>query len=181
MHYWTTSHPDRVRPKSRGLLVTALIIALHAGCSPTSDAETIPASLDAIALPDTLLAFPQQAPVTSERARLASLAWGQLTLIDGCLRLVDPYDAKDRGHLIIWPADHTVVDEDGQLSIFDGAGQRVASVGDNIWVGGGEDDRIEPITETAFGLQAPTPAECLGPYWVMGNIEHISDPTPSPY
>ncbi|HMT20783.1 MAG TPA: hypothetical protein PKE20_05975 [Promineifilum sp.] len=109
---------------------------------------------------------------------MTALAYGELMVVDGCIRLVDQGNATS--YLLIWSDDHTTKDENGVLVIHDGAGQRVAQIGDWVTMGGGEDDRIEPITDTTFGLQEPTPPECPGPYWVMGNIESVGSPTPVP-
>ena len=159
------------------LLIVGFVV-VSTGCAPATGG--LLASSTDVSLPPQLKAFPQQAPVEGERARMSALAWGQITLIDECLRLTNPYNVEDTGHLIIWPADHEARDESGVLVIYDGAGQRVGQVGDKVFMGGGEDDRIEPITETVFGLQEATPAECPGPYWVMGNIEPNKWPTPAP-
>lgn len=70
--------------------------------------------------------------------------------------------------------------EAGALAIYDNAGRKVTQIGDWVTMGGGEDDQTEPITKTVFGPQDPTLPKCPGPYWVMGNIESVSSPTPTP-
>ena len=153
------------------LLGLALGLITIVGCAPTSD-TVAPAATPAntVVLPAALRAFPQQLPVEGERARLTSIAEGQLALRDGCLRLASTDDATDSGYLIIWPGDYEVKEEDGVLAIYDGQGHFLAKVGDDVVMGGGEDNQTTPLTDTVFGLNEPTPAECPGPYWIMGDF-----------
>lgn len=156
------------------LALPMLIGIVAIGCTSSSTSASLTPTVN-VFLPEQLRAFPQQDLVEGERARLTAAASGQLLLVDGCLRLVEqPWT----DHLLIWPGDHTVKDEEGVLVVYDSTGQRIAQVGDWIWMGGGEISRTEPITGTVFGLQEPTPPECPGPYWVMGNIEANNGPTP---
>lgn len=153
------------------LLGLALGLIAAVGCAPTSDTVAPAAtSADTVVLPTALRAFPQQLPVEGERARLTSTAEGQLALRDGCLRLVNSHDEADKGYLIIWPGAYTVKEEAGSLAIYDGQGHFLAKVGDDVVMGGGEDNQTAPLTDTVFGLTEPTPAECPGPYWIMGDF-----------
>lgn len=153
------------------LLLLAIFGVLATGsCTPTSDAREITTSAEDAALPTELRAFPQQLPVEGERARLTSMAEGRLVLRDGCLRLISSHEETDTGYLIIWPGDYTVKEETGALVIYDSQNQLLAQVGDEVAIGGGESSQIEPLTDTVFGLKEPTPQECPGPYWIMGDF-----------
>lgn len=173
-------HSERSR-SSISLVLIGLLWVLLMGCTPSS-VSTLPISNESSSedtnLPSEVIAFPQQLPVEGERARLSSLTSGELALRDGCLRLVNSDDANDKGYLIIWPADHSVTAEANKLVIHDGAAQKVAEVGAFITIGGGELDEVAPITDTVFGLQEPTPPQCPGPYWIMGNVEQETSSSP---
>ncbi len=161
--------------------VTLVLGGLLLGCSANSTNQSALESSGETSVPPQLRSFPQQeAPPGDEQVGYAAAASGRLTLVDGCLRLVDAGDPSDEGYLIIWPASHYAQDENGTLAVYDGLGRQVAKVGDDIEMGGGEDNQTEPITETAFGLQEPTPPECPGPYWIMSRIVAPDKLTPRP-
>lgn len=143
------------------LLTIVVLVLSAAACTPF--ASTV-APTPALVLPEEMRAFPQQAPVEGERARLTAATKGELALIDGCLRLMSE-DSTGNGYLIIWPADHSPsVDENGIIQVTDGTSQVVARVGETVYMGGGEGRAI-------FGLQGEIPPECdVGPSWVMGNV-----------
>lgn len=153
------------------LLLTTLSVLALAGCEPTSSVVRPTRTTDGhTELPAALRAFPQQRPVSGERARLTSMAEGQLALRNGCLRLISSHDEADTSYLIIWPGDYSVKEEADVLGIYDSQNQLLALVGDEVTLGGGEISQTEPLTDTVFGLREPTPPECPGPYWIMGDF-----------
>jgi hypothetical protein len=108
--------------------------------------------------------------VEGERVRLSALTGGKLALIDGCLRLTREGETGN-GDLIIWPDDHSPgIDENGTIQVSDSTGLVVARLGETIFMGGGESKSISALKTSVFGLQEEIPAECSGPYWIMGNV-----------
>jgi hypothetical protein len=111
--------------------------------------------------PEPTVYFPQL------KARSASfmgaLLVGELVVTDGCLRL---QSEDDQSHLVIWQTDYFLNNNQGTLEILDREGQVVARVGEPIQLGGGE----IPSAVDDDQLQAPMPASCTGPYWLMGEV-----------
>ena len=114
--------------------------------------------------------------------------FGELMLIDGCLRLpyTDPsYSEYAReGVLIVWPAGFRLNRDAVPVQIINGSGLIVARIGDSVrvsgawskdplpdwWpvesVGSGTKRDEVPDTET---LARELPVECPGPYWIVGD------------
>jgi len=104
--------------------------------------------------------FPQQR--NAPNVYMDALLVGELTLVDGCLRL---NDSDGNSFLLIWPQGFSLRNENDIIQIVDDTGQFVAQVGDNLKVSGGEMPG-EYITEY---LSQPLPNGCSGPYWIVGN------------
>jgi len=107
--------------------------------------------------PDPSVCFPQLKMRSGEF--MESLVTGELILEDCYLR-VDQ-------ELILWQPDYFVNNNDGTIEILDRNGEVVARVGEEVCMGGGEITSIERINKL---LKEPLPADCKGPYWVMGEI-----------
>ncbi len=93
-------------------------------------------------------------------AFMAALTGGNLTLRDGCLYAGD--------ELIIWQPDYFLNDNGGRVEVLDRKGKVVATVGEEVRMGGGE---IPLTPELERQLREPIPSQCKGPYWLMGQIE----------
>lgn len=170
--------------KTRGVVLLTIGI-IFAGCSSTGQSETSASLQDSPSLPETLRAFPQEAPpVEGERMRYTSEVWGTLVLENECLRLItaEDYTARVESYLIIWPDGYRPGSEGGSddLVIYDSAGQIAARVGQPLYMGGAEIPETKPIADIPLalssGLQEPTPPECPGPFWLAGSIEMESRP-----
>jgi hypothetical protein len=95
---------------------------------------------------------------------MAALLVGELVVMDGCLRV--QVENSPESHLIFWQTDYFLNDNEGQLEILNRESDVVARVGEPIQLGGGE----IPAPVDDDQLQAPLPAACTGPYWLMGEI-----------
>lgn len=172
-----------------GMFVVIIMGLLLVGCSPTRQGEESTPTQDGMSLPETLRAFPQQAPPAGgERIEYTSAVWGTLVLDNDCLRLLTAEDYTDRieSFLVIWPDDYWpgIEDSDGGLVVYDSFGQVAARVGQALYLSGAEIPETEPISDIPLalssGLQEPTPPECPGPYWLAGSIEMQDGPLKNP-
>ena len=131
--------------------------------------------------------FPQhqQPPLTNWGT---DYIFGELILVDGCLRLsyTDPTykDSTPDGVLIIWPAGFRLNRDTTPARIINPTGLVAARVGDDVRISGdwSKDPRPTwwPAQPTRAGMvrdEAPDtatlakelPAECTGPYWIVGD------------
>ena len=127
------------------------------------------------------VAFPRQGPVEGIRVVMEAELIGELVLVNGCLRVKSIYD--DRSILPVWPPEFTLKAEkratvaaQDEIQVLDGAGQVVARVGEEVYMGGGEGS----ATSLADCVRQQLPADCTGPYWIVGegvrpNLRHDSD------
>ena len=112
----------------------------------------------------TAVFFPQQAPPTGEQSFPAAELIGKLLVRDGCVRV-----AREGGseYLAIWPSG-VDLNTDDTITIVDDAGQVVATVGQEISVGGGE---VPLSIAAAYSPTMRQPSiPCEGPYWLVSNI-----------
>ncbi|MDC0674543.1 hypothetical protein [Nannocystis radixulma] len=165
----------------RSLCLSLLVPALALACSPAAqDAGSRPAATPAAPLP-TPAPAPEPAAQPSASAgsipalpelREASDAFMEAllsgTLIEqsGCLR-VSP-DGKQPGHLLIWQPGYTARRTGDRLEIVDSTGKVVARVGEPLRTGGGQVSLDEPLRKA---LKTPMDAACVGPYWLMGQLQ----------
>ena len=141
--------------------------AIHAfEIAPARTATPPPAT----PLPAGLRALPVQMPPEGERMHMEALLEGELRLVDGCLRAGDEY-AGQQGELIIWPPGYWAAAEDGVIVVYNTEGQAVARVGDVVSLGGGEVFQLFQSPTARESVVEQPPAECPGPYWVVGQIE----------
>ena len=106
------------------------------------------------------IAFPRQMPVEGERESMTALARGKLVLVGSCLRM-----GSVDGNLLVWPPDFTLITENDQIQVLNGAGQVVARVGEDVRMGGGQIGHIEGLGEYVRQQLSP---DCPGPYWIVG-------------
>lgn len=118
-------------------------------------------------LPAGLRALPVQLPPEGERVNMEALLEGELRLVDGCLRVGEEY-AGQQGNLIVWPPGFWAAEEDGAIVVFDAEGHPVARVGDVVQLGGGEVFELYQSTMASGSVMEQPPAECPGPYWIVG-------------
>jgi hypothetical protein len=98
---------------------------------------------------------------------MAALLEGTLIVEQGCLRVRPAW--KGPSYLVIWQPDYYLTETEGALEILDRSGAVVARVGEPIAMGGGETSA--GAAELHPQLIAPIPAECGGPYWIMGTLQ----------
>jgi hypothetical protein len=120
------------------------------------------------------VAFPRQGPVEGIRVVMEAELIGELVLVNGCLRVNSIYG--DGSVLSVWPPEFTLKAENDALQVLDGAGQVVARVGEEVYMGGGEG----AAASLADCVRQQLPADCTGPYWIVGegvrpNLRHDSD------
>ena len=120
-------------------------------------------------LPTGLRALPVQVPPEGERVLMEALLEGKLRLVNGCLRVGEEY-AGQEGELIIWPPGFWAAAVDGVIVVYDAAGQAVAGVGDWVSLSGGSVPRLFQSPTAIDSVVEQPPAECPGPYWVVGEI-----------
>jgi hypothetical protein len=95
---------------------------------------------------------------------MAALLRGRLVAENGCLRVVQ--DGVDASFLIIWQPDYFLNDNLGKIEVLNRSGQVAARVGYMVSLGGGG----LPLSSFDSQLRAPLPAQCNGPYWLMGEV-----------
>jgi len=87
---------------------------------------------------------------------------GELLLVDDCLRV---NAAADASYLILWQPEFSLKAENDSLHILNEAGQVVATVGEEVYLGGGEVRSIDHLDEY---VRQQLPPACPGPYWIVG-------------
>ncbi|MFY0532334.1 hypothetical protein [Nannocystis pusilla] len=97
---------------------------------------------------------------------MEALLSGTLIEQSGCLR-VSP-DGKQPGHLLIWQPGYGVRRTGDRLEIVDSTGKVVARVGEPLRTGGGQVQLTDALRKQ---LKAPLDAACVGPYWLMGQLQ----------
>jgi len=102
---------------------------------------------------------------TPEPTRLTALLFGKLVEVEGCLRV----NEVDNGasYLLAWPPDFAVDMEEDTVRVLDGSGKEIKlHIGEMVRISGGEVHSIEYLDER---VQQKLPANCSGPYWVVGS------------
>ncbi|PCC68006.1 hypothetical protein SAMN02745121_04651 [Nannocystis exedens] len=97
---------------------------------------------------------------------MEALLSGTLIEQSGCLR-VSP-DGKQPGHLLIWQPGYTARRAGDRVEVVDGTGKVVARVGEPLRTGGGHVSLNEALRKQ---LKTPLDAACVGPYWLMGQLQ----------
>lgn len=117
--------------------------------------------LAATATPEPVKLMATSSP---EPTRLTALVVGKLEMVDGCLRLYER--TNDISYLLAWPPDFTVNMETDSIRILKGNGEQVVlHIGEMVRIGGGEVKSAEYLSKQ---VQQKLPANCPGPYWVVG-------------
>ena len=92
-----------------------------------------------------------------------ALVRGTLVLTDNCIRL--ERDKSLANYLLIWPPDFNIRFENSAVEIVNEDGKIVASLGDDVEMGGGE---IHLLSLLDGFIQEQVPPQCPGPYWMVG-------------
>ena len=92
---------------------------------------------------------------------MEALARGQLTIVDGCVRIASP--VGNPGRLVVWPLEAAADASTGAVRIRNTANDSNVGIGDTIEMSGGEAAALDPNS-----LAEPIPARCTGPYWIAG-------------
>jgi hypothetical protein len=92
--------------------------------------------------------------------------YGRLVDTDGCLQVIDQLDQS--ALTLAWPPDISAAVTSDTVTVtfglVTGHGREVVlHIGENVQIGGGETEKL------AEQLQHTLPANCKGPYWVVGN------------
>lgn len=176
--------PTRSSPQVRYHHTTRFVVALicvllllgTTGCGAqgaangTAAAPATPASSEAASDTQALF-FPQQAAVDGDRVVMEALTIGMLEVVDSCIRLVHQ---NHPSYLVVWPPDVTLDTTQEFIQVRTKTGQLVAQVGSLVQMSGGVVDTVAQV-EAKQALSQPLPAECPGPYWVVG--DQIGSPT----
>lgn len=103
---------------------------------------------------------------------LEALSQGRLVVDrNGCLRI-----GGEKGAFVIWHHDSRIErTSDGRIKITDGYSGNTAYVGDEIAMGGGQDNRVPPATgeraATPTNVTEPIPEACAsGEIWWAGRL-----------
>lgn len=121
------------------------------------------------------VAFPQVALLMGGRAlRLAQLE-GRLTVVDGCLRVIESNGTTD--YLVVWPADVTLTTDGSKMQVVFTRGGGAARIGEPVRLLGEAAPTLEQFgDESDKPLRETPPAHCPGPYWIGS---HVLPPTPT--
>lgn len=96
--------------------------------------------------------------------RLTALLFGKLVTVDGCLRVNASFG--DVSYLLAWPPDFEISVKEDTIHIVKEDGQEVVvRIGEMVQLSGGEVYAIEALSEP---VRQRLPANCPGPYWVVG-------------
>ena len=124
-------------------------------------------TLDVLSATERSFFLLRKKPVLDEWAEEGAPLTGKLVLFNRCPRVMaDDYPTK---YLPLWPPDYGARVENGEVEIVNGSGQVVARVGEEVRLGGG---KIPGgwASEKYRQLNYELPAECSGPYWIVGNV-----------
>ena len=156
------------------------------GGEPTTAAEPGPTILVPQQSPDSepILAsesgpkifFPKQKPVEGEREVMTAELFGELAVLEGCLRVAS-FSGSNTDYLLVWPPDFRLSTEGGGIQVLNEAGQVVARVGEKVRMGGGQISYPQHLGEYVLRHLPPS---CPGPYWVVGSVR-TGPPQGNPY
>jgi hypothetical protein len=115
--------------------------------------------------------FSSPTPTPGAAPGVVVTAWtaeirGKLVERDGCLQVIDQLDQSL--YTLAWPADTSAIVAADTVTVTFGlvTGDRreiVIHTGDAVQIGGGETEKLDSQ------LRRTLPANCSGPYWVVGN------------
>jgi len=102
---------------------------------------------------------------TPEITKLTALLFGELVEVEGCLRVNEDYGGTS--YLLAWPPDFVVSVKEDTVHLIDGDSNEVTlHIGEIVRISGGMLRSIEYLDER---VRRKLPANCPGPYWVVGS------------
>ena len=124
-----------------------------------------------------VVAFPQHDFEETVINRGDNRYFGELVLIDGCLRLDLGDGGRGQGHttplLLVWPASFSLSVKGSSVRIIDGTGLIIAHLGDDVRISDGypgrSEDSLRRLRELEQRLSADCPGDYLGRYIVVGD------------
>lgn len=151
--------------KSKYLVVMVFLLAL-AACTSDADFALQPSNAnttDPASINGETIFFPRQVKTNGERAVMEGETTGTLILAENCIRLRN--DKSTTNYLLIWPSDFSYSIENDTVKILDGKREIVASLGEKVYMGGGEIPLLSMIEKS---VQEQISPRCTGPYWIIG-------------
>lgn len=145
-----------------GLLLLISCNVESSNVEPSPLATQTPGLIIPTLPPDLPVFFPRQELVDGEWVRMTGEITGKLVEVNGCLRV--------NTYLVIWPPHYSLDIESGLVRILDETGQVMTSVGEEVYMGGGEKPSLEGVIGVSAQLAQEIPPECPGPYWISGGI-----------
>jgi hypothetical protein len=166
------------------MLVTLILLAVAFSACQSAPAADVPpdgdqGTVENIQLEDgSTISFPRHTGIRP--ARPDSLLEGQLTLEQGCLRVLSSgYETS--GFLILWPADVVPrVAEGGNLEVLDGSENVIGRLGEPIRMGGGAIEDESSMTFWEEQIDRLPIESCPSPYWVAGVLYPIAQGQDTP-
>jgi len=157
---------ERAAPRLAAGLALAVVSLATAACGAGLAAGGDQTNASA---PRAEVFFPQQWP--GGESMMAETS-GELILDDeGCLRV--KATPKDPGTTPVWPADYELDAGGGEVRVLDEEGRVAASVGEEVFMGGGEVGSIEGISTVDGRTARELRERCSGEYWLVGTEVHI--------
>jgi hypothetical protein len=157
---------ERAAPRLAAGLAIAVVVLATAACGAGPGAGGDETTTSA---PRAEVFFPQQRP--GGESMMAETS-GELILDDeGCLRV--KANPKDPGTTPVWPADYELDAGGGDVRVLDEEGRVAASVGQEVFMGGGEVGSIEGISAVDERTARELRERCPGEYWLVGTVVRI--------
>jgi len=116
--------------------------------------------------PGPTIFFPKQKPVEGEREVMTAELFGELAVLEGCLR-VTSFSGSNTDYLLVWPPDFRLSTEGDGIQVLNGDGQVAARVGEEVFIGGGKIGYVHRLDEY---VRQQLPPGCAGPYWIVGDV-----------
>ena len=114
--------------------------------------------------------FPKQRPVEGEGVVMEAELFGELTVLNRCLR-VNSFSRSNTSYLLVWPPDFRRGTERFGTQVLNGGRKVAARVGEEVFMGGGEVRYAHRLDEY---VQRQLPADCTGPYWIGRRYNQFS-------
>ena len=119
-------------------------------------------TLDVISTTARSLFLLHKKPALDEWAQGNAPLSGKLVLYDRCPRI----QGELANYLPLWPPDHTVLVENGEVAILDGSEQAIGRVGEEVVLDGGSIP-VSWESEQYRQLYYELLGDCHGPYWIV--------------
>jgi hypothetical protein len=121
--------------------------------------------------PSSSLYFPKYDLVNGEWVRMTGAIEGELVKTGDCLRLFA--SPSNTSYLVVWPPGYELDEDGSEILIRDNSGQVVARVGEEVFMGGGGEERETfdgvPGVSEQLAVEIKN-SGCPGPYWFSGGV-----------